>query len=392
VDTLQNLPSIYYSLVSRPIGEGIKAWGGAAPRLGLDLRYDYYTRKLTDQSLINETGHRFVAEPSLFWHNDLFGLFNFNTKGHLNLTAYAPTGHRPLAVGREPHSDFEKSFSGGFELELSTALSRIYPDSDNSGGAVLHQIIPVASFLFTQAEKQDKAPYFDYLDRTLNHRTIRVGVWNTLSGRDAVLGEDGQLSFDYRELLKFGVFHSYEFASNIQWAEKDWARYYTTGYFDRGVGPWELQLEAFFTPWLTARVLSSLDGRSRQFTSHDVSLTLSDNRGDSFSVIYDYKKPQLAYGPQEYQMVNQARTDVHFNLSHGWSATFATRYDFLDRRGLDTAVMLTRASQCYGISLVWEDSGNDQRIALVVNLLGLGSIGNSDFTFAGGQEPFQENN
>lgn len=383
VDTLQNLPSLYFSLVSRPIAKSFFDGKVQAPRLGLDLRYDYFTRKLTSQSPVDETGHRFLVEPSLFWHNELFGIFSLDTNAYLNLKAYAPTGHRPLANGeREEHGSFETSFSGGFEVELSTALSRIYGDKDGQGDAYLHQFIPTISFEYVEAADQDKMPYFDMLDRTLKQRTIRFGFWNTLTKRTVTTDAEGRTFYDYQELLKLGVFHSHEFASNLEWAEKDWARYFTTGYFDRGTGPWEFELEAYIKPWITARILSTLDGRSNEFTSHDVSLTLSDTRGDRFSLIYDYKKPRLEYGPANYRMVNQARADLHLNLTHGWQMSFASRYDLEDRRGLDTAVRVTYQAQCYGISLVWEDSGFDQRIALVVDLLGLGSIGNSDSTFA----------
>jgi lipopolysaccharide assembly outer membrane protein LptD (OstA) len=173
----------------------------------------------------------------------------------------------------------------------------------------------------------------------------------------------------------------------LQWAEKDWARYFTTGYFDSGTGPWEFELEAYLTPWMTARVLSTLDGRTREFTSHDISLTLNDGRGDSLSLIYDYKKPRLEYGPTDFQIVNQARADLHLNLTHGWTLSFASRYDLEDRRGLDTAVRIAYSAQCYGISLIWEDSGDDQRIALVVDLLGLGSFGNATTTFTDIEQP-----
>jgi LPS-assembly protein len=381
VDTLQNMPSLYFSLVSRPVtGKG--ATKANIPRFGLDLRYDYYTRRLTDASVVDETGHRFFAQPSLFWHTDLLNTFSLNTDAYFNLTAYAPTGHRPLEHGREMHDNFESSLSGGFEVELSTALSRIYESEDEPGEALLHQFVPTVSFVYVEAEDQDKMPYFDLFDRTLKQRTIRFGFWNTFTKREVTTGENGELTFDYRELLKLGVFHSYEFASNISWAEKDWARYYTTGYFERGVGPWELELEAYLNPWVTARILSSLDGRTREFTTHDVSLTLADLRGDSFSLIYDYKKPSLEYGPANFHMVNQARADLHLNFTHGWSTSVASRYDFADKRGLDTAVRVTYADQCYGISVVWEDSGDDTRIALVVDLLGLGSFGNAATAFA----------
>jgi LPS-assembly protein len=387
VDTLQNLPSLYYSLVSRPVGRDFFP-GANLPRIGLDLRYDYFTRRVNSESLIDEGGHRFRAEPSLFWHNDLFGVFSLNASAAYAYTAYSAHGRRPLENGSEERNGYESARSGSFEAELSTSLSRVYEDEEG-GGALLHQIVPTVSFQYVEAGDQGRLPYFDLFDRALKQRTARFGLRNTLTRRDPVVGEDGEPAFEYREFLTFGVFHSYEFQNNLRWAEKDWARYFTTGYFERGAGPWEFELEAYLRPHLSARILSSMDGRFKEFNSHDISFTVNDLRGDKFSLIYEYKKPSLEYGPSNSVVVNQSRGELHLNLTHGWAASFATRYDLKEKKGLDTAARLTYASQCYAVNLVWEDSGDDRRIAVMVNLLGLGSFGNADSVFSE-QNPYQE--
>ncbi|MDR1314903.1 MAG: LPS-assembly protein LptD [Deltaproteobacteria bacterium] len=383
-NTLQTAPSLYYAIASRPLPESIaSALPGGGPRFSLDLQYDFYTRRTEEESPVDETGHRLLASPSFSWKGSAFGTVAVLAKGSLDLNLYAPKGRRPTLSGRENHDDFYSTLGGEASVELSTTFSRVYGDGEG-GDAYLHQVTPFAAFEVVESPNQEEIPYFDEFDRTLKRRTFRYGVRNTVTSRTALPqagagGESGQPeSYAYREILKIGVFGSYEFASNIQWAERSHARYFTTGYFDRGMGPLEFEIEAFLAPWFTARVLSSLDAREGVFTGHDVSVEMRDGRGDSLAVIFDYEEPKLEYGPPDYNKVNQIRGDLNLEIANGWSFGASTRYDFEDKRGLETYLRLRYTDQCYTVSLIWEDSGDDRRAAFMINLLGLGTFGNSD--------------
>jgi lipopolysaccharide assembly outer membrane protein LptD (OstA) len=404
-NTLQTLPSLYYAIAARPLPESIAAsLPGGGPRFSLDLQYDYYTRRTDEESPIDETGHRFMVSPSFHWQAAAFGRLNVLAQGGLDLNLYAPKGRRPseASVGRADHDSFDSVLGGQASLEVSTTLSRVYGGEDG-GNAYLHQVTPFASFELSETPDQDELPYFDAFDRTLRRRTFRYGVRSTITGRSEAAvpadaartggpagaalapGADGRdgtegpaKAYAYREILKIGVFGSYEFANNLKWAERTSARYYTTGYFGRGVGPVEFEVEATFSPYFSARVLSSLDARIGNFTSHDVSFEVRDGRGDSLSFVYDYELPRLEYGPPDYTTVDQIRGDLNLELAKGWSLGASSRYDLEDRRGLETYVRLRYSAQCYALSLIWQDSGDDRREAFMLDLLGLGSFGNSD--------------
>jgi LPS-assembly protein len=375
VDTLQNYPSLFFSLVSKPI-TALEGFFGGTPRFGIDIQYDYYTRRTDAYTEIDETGHRLLFSPSFFWFHNMSDKVSLKTGGSLSFSAYKPYGKRPGAKGLDDHDSFEAGFSGDFTAELSTTLSRVY-HSGRDDSATLHQFTPVVSFEIARTPDQDRFPYFDRLDRRLNQRTIRYGFWNTLIQRSPEpMGEDGAQSFGYRELFKLGIFHSYEFAGNLKWAEQSYGRYYTTGYFDKGVGPLDVELEIDLTPNFKARLLSSLDGRTGDFVSHDISLNISDDRGDSASIIYDFESNRMEYGgPSEFNNVNQIRGDLTIELGGGFSTTYSARYDFDLNRALETYVSLNYRGQCYGLGIIWEDTNDQSRIAFMVNLLGLGSFG-----------------
>ncbi|MDR3204490.1 MAG: LPS assembly protein LptD [Deltaproteobacteria bacterium] len=378
IDTLQNLPKLQYNLVSRPLGLNFLSLPNdlVGPRLSVDLQYDFFTRESNAYSYITETGHRFRAVPSLFWNHNFGDIFTLKTDLGLNYSAYAPSGLRPSQFGQEAHPGFKSNLSGSFEIELSTALSRVYNAGLGQATATLHKIEPVVAFEFVQAPDQDTLPYFDMYDRRLNRRTFRYGLRNSLVSKTPVKDANGQvIRNDYRQLLRFGIFSSYEFASNIEKATKDWARYYTTGYFDRGVGPVEFEVETSFTPGMSARLISSLDGRTGEFTRHEISMNLRDQRGDSLNVLYDYDSPNIRQGPGQPNTISQIRGDANLNLGGGWSAHFSQRFDFIRDEPLETFMTLRYNSQCYAVSVLYSDSEDDRRIGIVFDFLGLGSFG-----------------
>jgi LPS-assembly protein len=385
LDTLQNLPSLYFGIVSRPLTAPSSTNDEVGrPRFNLDLSYDYFTRRSNNRSLITETGHRLLVSPSLFWRRDLLGLASFKAEGRLNFTAYSPNGRRPMKNGLLTNHDPQaESLTGKIELELATTFSRIYEGGFGGATATLHQMTPYVAFDFVEAPSQEDLPYYDTFDRTLRRRTFRYGVRNSLLTKVPIKDEKGTITgYDYQALLRFSLYSSYEFASNLEWAERDWARYYTNGYFDRGPGPFELELETNLNPNLTARLISSIDGRTGKFTKHDLSLTVNDGRGDFLSVIYDYESPTIQQGPRFEQKANQIRGDLRLNLTGGFTTTISSRFDFQAQKGLETYVNLRYQDQCYGVALVYVDSDSDRRIGLVFDLLGLGSIGTTGASLA----------
>ena len=148
----------------------------------------------------------------------------------------------------------------------------------------------------------------------------------------------------------------------------------TTADGPTGPGPLEIDVEAFFKPYLSARVLSALDSRTGRFTSHDLSLTLTDPRGDSLSLTYDYDSPsrELAgvRGDRKYE---ELRGTLNLKLNDEWSAGLYTRYDAREGRNLESYATLRYQAQCYAVGLIYSDNENDRRVGLLIDILGLGT-------------------
>ena len=384
-DTLQKMPSLYYALIGQqlPLPAGTSS-DGTVPRFNLEARYDYFYRAHNQQSLTNETGQRFLLSPDVNWSFDLNGVASLNLSGDLALGLYAPTGYRPSAYGPDApqarHDNFEHRLDGSFSAALSTTFSKIYEGGPGDSLATRHQISPTVSFTLSEAGDQDELPYWDLLDRRLKRRTLRYGLLNTFTSKAASTDELGQADYEYFQFLKIGLWSGYELANNLKWSNDPYARYYVEGYFDRGANPFELELEANYNPYVGIRLLSTMNGRTGEFISHDINLKLTNKRGDLFYLTYDFDNPASAVGTQGYQAYEEIRSGVRVRLASDWSASFSTRYDLDGNKRLETYASLNYQAQCYGLSILYSDSENDRRVGLAIDLLGLGQVssGNQD--------------
>jgi LPS-assembly protein len=377
VDTIQNLPKIQYNIVSRPVDLGFSMPGSlVGPRFSLGVQYDYFTRKSNHYSYVTETGQRLSVSPSVFWNYEIGSYLNLKVDAGARATAYLPRGFRPDENGRTLHKGFESTLSSHVNAELTTLLSRVYNGGPGQSIQTLHQISPVLAFEMVEAPSEEDLPFFDMDDRRLARQTFRYGLRNTLTTKTPVYDADGNLLYhDYKQIFKLGIYSSYDFANNIEWTQKGWARYYTIGYYDRGVGPLEIELESNLHEGVSTRLFSQMDGRSGKFTRHEISMNLNNKRGDYLGLIYDYDKPTLSRGPSQYNNISQVRGDINLNLSGGWSTSLSSRYDFERKKELENHFTINYSDQCYGVSVFFSSTYDDKRIGLVFNLLGLGSLG-----------------
>ena len=384
--TLQRLPAIQYDLVGRSLGDALDS-GRQSPRLSLNTRYDHFYR-LTDAISDNtETGHRLRFQPTADWTRSL-GPANFKVTGDLDMAAYSVAGRHPAEAGHERWYDL---LTGSAEAEASTTFSRVFEGGPGRAEATRHQISPTLAFNYVSApENQGRLPYWDHIDRRLPRRTVRYGLANSLVAKNTApdpAGKPGAAeppaapADSYFQFLKFGFWCSYETADNTNLTSRSEDRYFDTDYFDRGSGPLEAYLEAFFNPYVSTRLISNFDTRTGQAISHDLNLNLADGRGDQLALTYDHDVPTAKYLPQAKATIphKEARADLNLRLNSEWSTRLTTRYDLKDDKALASKALLTYQAQCYGLSLVYSQTYSEKSVGLMIDFLGLGSMG-----FSGG--------
>lgn len=387
-ETLQTLPGLQYNLVSRPlpVGGDSRDLSVNKPRLSMDMRYDNFYRRVNENSPTDEKGSRVVLAPTLEWSTPVAGAATLDVRGELGLNMYGADGHiytadSSLVDRTRRHDSLDNSVNGSFTASLSTTVGRVYEGGLGKAVATRHQITPTISYNYVEADDQDELPYWDFRDRQLSRRTVRYGFLNTFVSKIPVTGNaENQPDFNYRQFLKIGLWSSYEFADNRRWADDADARYHTTDYYDKGAGPVDLDVEAFFNPYFSLRSIAGVDGRTGEVVSHDLSLRVQDPRGDSLTLTYDYDSPSSVFtrrniNQREYEEI---RADLSIVFSPEWLADVSTRYDMREKRTLETNARLLYQAQCYKVGLMYSESENDHSIGLIVDLLGLGAF-NGDY-------------
>jgi LPS-assembly protein len=111
--------------------------------------------------------------------------------------------------------------------------------------------------------------------------------------------------------------------------------------------------------------------------SHDLMMTLDSGRGHIFRLNYQFR--------QDYP-IDELIAETSLKLLS--NVYFSTYHDYsLDKEELfKQGYGLRYIHGCWGLGLTYEKEQNDQRVALSVNLMGLGSLGG---TFdAGPDKPF----
>jgi LPS-assembly protein len=400
-ETLQRLPALQYSLVSRPLPLGSEGPDLSVnrPRLSVDMRYDNFYRHVAADSPTDEKGQRVVLEPSLEWSTPVADVATLEMEGSLGVHMYGVNGHEydaalPVSRQRERRDQRDNSLGGSFTASLSSTVGRVYEGGLGKAVATRHQLIPTITYNYVEAQDQDELPYWDFRDRQLSRRTVRYGLMNTfvsktpVAAQPARAGEAAQPeSYNYFQFLKVGLWSSYEFADNERWADDIDARYYTTDYYDQGAGPVELEVEAFFNPHFSLRALAGVDGRTGRVVSQDIGLTVRDPRGDSFSLTYDYDSPANVDVSRRNNLLQSEYEEVRANLNvvftPQWLAGVSTRYDVRDGRPLETNAHLLYQAQCYKIGVIFTDSEDDQRVGLIIDLLGLGAFNSNQGVMAG---------
>ena len=392
-DTVQRLPSLQYDLVGRSLDD-ILVSDRQIPRFSLNTRYDHFYRQTDENSQTTETGHRIRLRPAVDWTRAL-GLTSLKVAGDLDMAAYAAAGRRPSAPdpasrAAAGHDRWYNLMTGSAEVELATTFSRIFEGGPGRASATRHQVTPTVAFNYIGApESQGRLPYWDHHDRRLPRQTLRYGLSNSLVAKNPGRGTEGseteageedgqplgiqpQATDSYFQFLKFGLWTSYELSDNSDLARRPGDRYFDTDYYDRGSGPLEAYLEAFFNPYFSTRLVSNFNTRTGRAISHDLSLTAADSRGDRLTLTYDYDTPEAKYLPGDtYQ---EARGELSLKLNSEWSTDLFTRYDLKNNRALENRAQLAYQAQCYGLALVYSKIYHEQSVGLIFDLMGLGSI------------------
>ncbi len=243
--------------------------------------------------------------------------------------------------------------------DLFTEVFNVFNTGFGGIDRIKHSIRPQFVYSYTPDIDQDDLPYFDDTDSISKQNILNYSLTNSLIARSRKKSaededtEEGSNSdkYDYREFFRFKLDQSYDFNklidddprpfSDLNWrvdlVPMKYFRFETNGQWD----PYETD-----------------------FVQHNMSVTLSDVRGDRFFV--------------ERRYTQDSSDSIYFDGGVKITDKIST-FGFFEQNILDDVRIQSGfgaryVSQCWSFDIWYVDDGTDRRYEFAISLHGLGQF------------------
>ncbi len=373
LETTQKLPALYYTVIPKWIDDtplyytvqssAVNYW---SPEGTTEQRLDVHPRTYYPM----HWGNYLDIEPSVGFRADSYTIQWESGSGNSNTLA--------------------ERIAPDVKVEMSTRLNRDFQVDFLNFTGLEHAIRPEVSYEYaTQSSFNHQIPQLDQLDENLSRDGVRYGFSTFLTGREVITDADGNPTTTYRELVRLRVFQFF----NVQQPAIEDPLFDTTNAMREGFSPVGFRLDLLPKRYLTFSYdldLDLLSGGKGQAQS--IYMTLDSGRGQLIRL--DYQQIQnftinatnAAINEINVSTVLRAYKDIYINTYHDYSFSgllFTQGYGIKYIRG------------CWGVGAGYERVGTDNRFLFTLDMLGLGSLGQSGFfgktqfgePFPGSQHP-----
>jgi LPS-assembly protein len=332
--TLQRLPRLAFNSFRRPIFD-------TPLFLTVDATATHFYRE------VGARGERYEVAPQLSWQQGLGDA--------LNLTAWA--GYRQRFYRSEGEAATDGARGDGIPqagVTASTSLSRVYGVDGTTVRRIRHLMVPEVAYLWVDAGRQDRLPFYDYEDRVLRQNMVHYSLANYLTVRE----EQADGMPQYRDILSLVIGQGYSFSGD---------RRDLLTLVDDGNPFTDISVETTVYP--ARNVAVSLDGRYNPYDGRMSTFVatgdLSNQAGDKAAVSYRFGRDVVEY------------LEGRFTLASLRPFTFGyrSRYSFDSHSYLEHYLSVEYRRQCWGIILTYRHRHDDDEVQLGFSLSGLGSPG-----------------
>ncbi|MFZ2445344.1 MAG: LPS assembly protein LptD [Syntrophobacteraceae bacterium] len=260
--------------------------------------------------------------------------------------------------------DLNQRAIGDARVEMSSRLNRVYPVSLGEIVAIQHAIRPEIAYEYATQGIMGHTPHLDRLDEDQSRNGMRYGFTTFLTAKEVVKDAQGNPVTSYRELARFRAFQFFN-------VERPFVEdpLFNTRALDEGMSPLGLRLDIMPKKYITLSYDADYDWQSTgEGNSHDVYMTLDSGKGHILRVDYQ-KRHDLPVDEITTEVLVKTLPNLYVNAYHDYSLDqgelFKHGYGFKYFRG------------CWGIGVAYEREGDDNRVLISLDLLGLGSYGST---------------
>lgn len=345
--TLQRFPALSYNIIPSHVGDSPLYYT-------LDSSFVNYWRREGDRAgRLNVTPR--IHYP-LHWGNYL----DLEPSVGLLSSAYA------VDWEQDSRGNFQGKLLPDFRLEMSSRLNRVYDFELGDVVAIQHSIRPEIVYENAPDEIEGDFPRFDRLDERGARHGISYGVSNFIMAKEVTKDAHGNQVTSFREVARMRLFQEYNFEVSPQ-----------TNLFgptpDEGFSAIGMRLDITPRKYVTLSYDTDLYSSGSSSAFHDFFVTLETGRGDFLRVDYQFRD-DIPVNELITNLVVKVLPNLYVNTYHDYSI----RQEELLKHGYGLRYM----HGCWGFGLAFEKEAKDERVAVSVNLLGLGAFG-SKFNYGG---------
>lgn len=378
--SLHKLPFATFDAIKQPVGSTPFFWD-------MSSAYDFL------YSEDNSRGHRIDLNPRAYWPFELFRYLSVEPSAGVRQTAWWITEFQDQdlpEVSDEAGKEKEAyRFLYDLKLDTSTEFYRIFNIGGESLEAVRHTIRPRVVYEFIPDEDQDDLPAFFSIDEDDDTTELDDGI-NRIDRRHLITYSLTQ-HFTGKSRVKAGS-ESDGTAANEN-ATPDY-RYRTFGYLELSQGydifearednpdqridpdrkrPFTnllAELEFYPTTRFSLRGDTEWDPYDNRLVTRNARFSWESLRGDRVQGEYRYD------GTDSDDVIESAYGALTLKLPKNFTAYTSHEHDLDANERIETIFGLIYTSQCWAVDVRYTDEDDNQEVAFMVRLNGLGEIGN----------------
>ena len=304
--------------------------------------YAYYYKKKAERLQYSD------LYPKLAYPLELFKVLELKPKAGFRETMVWPSNVK----GGKP-DDFESRGIPDFSIDAYTVVQRIFKTSGTK--AYKHTIKPEITYEYIPDISQ---PDLYWLSPIEKKSLMTYGLTSFLIEKKFTA--NGESS--YRDFMRFKIFQEYDFEAK-----------------SHEFSSISAQLDLWPTERIYSKTVTTFDHESGDFTKLYETLSVSDKRGDNFSLNYNYDKAETGY-----ESTKQLDANLWLKLTDTLNLLYSTKYDFEVSDFLESTYGLVYHPQCWRLDFQVHDIKRSEdgtipsetQIRVMLTLEGLGTFGN----------------
>jgi LPS-assembly protein len=243
--------------------------------------------------------------------------------------------------------------------DLFTEVFNVFHTGFGNIDRIKHSIRPQFVYNYTPDINQDDLPYFDGTDRISKQNILTYSLTNSLIARtgkkssgdaDAEERSNAQ-KYDYREFFRFKLDQSYDFNALSDDDPRPFSNL-----------NWRIDLVPF--QYFKFETNGQWDPYETDFVQHNMSVTLSDIRGDRFFIERRFTQDSS----------DSIYLDGALKITDKISTFGFFEQNILDNVRIQSGIGARYVAQCWSFDIWYVDDGTDRRYEFAITLTGLGQI------------------